>query len=477
MQDPISQATLGGPEGRVRRRGMTFGMALMLAGLLAACGGGQTGPADRSAGQEAIDDTSASVEAVDRALTPTWTECAREGGTCTFTGKREVRYGGKQAGQQLITKVLTGPVACVDASFGAPTTNYENFCSYSSELATTPTPTPTPTTWTECAREGGTCSFAGTRQIKYGGKLAGQQSIIKTLTGPVLCNDGSFGAPFSNYENFCWIGSTTAPPTPTSTAPGPRVSSLSASGPIVARSGQVISRLRISNPNGACITVNGLSNVVIEDSDIGPCAGDAIAISGASSAITVRHNAFHDGYSGVKAVHSSAINTVRNTFTRIVPLSDPWHHAIEYDWINGGTVDGNVFTGTFPSDVLSGYESDNLKFLNNDFNVSVVHPAGAAFTIGDSTTGHPGSNNYVAGNVVRQTGGVPAGVFGSGGNTVIEKNCLTAGIQAYNYSGLYVGVDVRYNVIGPGSFWGEPAVYPPGYATNIFSTDCTKVPK
>lgn len=90
----------------------------------------------------------------------TWTDCAREGSRCAFTGRREVRYtAAAGAGVRQITKVADGGVQCDDWPFAAPTTNYENVCSYSSATTTapvsvvltpptpapTPTPTPTPT--------------------------------------------------------------------------------------------------------------------------------------------------------------------------------------------------------------------------------------------------------------------------------------------------------------------------------------------
>jgi hypothetical protein len=86
-------------------------------------------------------------------------------------------------------------------------------------------------------------------------------------------------------------------------------------------------------------------------------------------------------------------------------------------------------------------------------------------------------NNHVSGNIVRQTGGVPAGVFGSGGNTTLEKNCLTAGIQAYNYSGTFVGVTVRNNVINLGASFVPDTSAITGWSTNINSTNCSLLPQ
>ena len=61
--------------------------------------------------------------------TPTFTACATENGTCSFTGKREVRYGTSTI---YTSKVVTGPVACTNAVFGDPARGQVKSCSYSS---------------------------------------------------------------------------------------------------------------------------------------------------------------------------------------------------------------------------------------------------------------------------------------------------------------------------------------------------------
>jgi len=82
----------------------------------------------------------------------------------------------------------------------------------------TPTPTPTDTTsgWTFCATEGGTCTFTGTLQVRYG---ANGSYITKTMTGPVGCNNTVFGGdPAHGVVKSC---SYAAPTTTTSPAPAP----------------------------------------------------------------------------------------------------------------------------------------------------------------------------------------------------------------------------------------------------------------
>lgn len=72
----------------------------------------------------------------------TWTTCAQEGGTCTFTGTRNVRYGAKN---KWVTKTFTTSTACTDAVFGDPIPRLKKSCQYSSTVITQPEPTPTPT--------------------------------------------------------------------------------------------------------------------------------------------------------------------------------------------------------------------------------------------------------------------------------------------------------------------------------------------
>ncbi|MCW5635512.1 MAG: right-handed parallel beta-helix repeat-containing protein [Rubrivivax sp.] len=365
-----------------------------------------------------------------------------------------------------------------------------------------PAPAPQPASWVECAKEHQTCSFDGLRKVRYGTEAS---NVTQTRTSGLLCNNNTFGSdPAVGVLKTCWVetvaSSTPSPapapaptpapapapaPTPTpapSPAPapgqvGPRVSTFTASGPITASMGQLISGVRITNPNGPCITIPaGATGVVVRDSDIGPCGGNAnIFIEGANA--TVEYTFVHHGNRGVMAHRTSGTTT---RFSRFDTFYGPKFNgtAIEYDYMASGRIEGNVVRGSnYASDAISVFESSNMTLVNNDIDINVAEPSAAAFTMGDATNGNPGANNYVAGNIVKQSGGVPAGVFGSSGNTVLEKNCLTAGIQAYNYAGTFVGVTVRNNVINlAASFVPDPGVIA-GWSSNINSTDCSRLPQ
>ncbi len=227
-----------------------------------------------------------------------------------------------------------------------------------------------------------------------------------------------------------------------------------------------------------------MANVTVRDSDIGPCGGGAnIAVTSGANGVVLEYNSIHDGFRGVLVDNSTNVTTSKNKLTTFKGGCEGCGSAIEYDYATGGTIDGNQVRGqNYASDAVSFFEASNIRLTNNDINVGISEPSSAGFTMGDMRpgSGHdPGKNNYVAYNTVRQTGGSAAGVFGSSGNTVLEKNCFTAGIQAYNYSGIFVGVTVQKNVINmasPDFFVPNTAVIT-GWATNVDSTNCALVPQ
>jgi hypothetical protein len=129
--------------------------------------------------------------------TTTWVACASENGTCSFTGTREVRFG---AGTTFVSKTFTASTPCTTAVFGDPIYGTVKSCSYAS-TATTATPT-----WTACATENATCTFTGKREVRYGTSTI---YTSKVLTGPITCNNATFGDPALNSVKSCSYSSVT----------------------------------------------------------------------------------------------------------------------------------------------------------------------------------------------------------------------------------------------------------------------------
>jgi hypothetical protein len=159
---------------------------------------------DIGAYEAAATTTTAPAPAPSPSPTPsTWTTCASEGATCSFSGTAQVRYGTATA---YVIKTVTGPVACSNTVFGDPAPGYSKSCSVGSTTTTAPAPAPAPSTatWSGCASEGGTCSVPGTREVRYG---YGSYYASKIVTGSVSCSNAVFGDPKPGYAKSCTYSS------------------------------------------------------------------------------------------------------------------------------------------------------------------------------------------------------------------------------------------------------------------------------
>lgn len=114
-----------------------------------------------------------------------WSFCSDENGTCSFSGTRRVRYGkrGKYS-----YGIFTGSVSCSNGMFGDPIAGVPKSCQFSSDL------------YTACAGEGQTCSFPGTKEVRFG---ANGQWVTRTATGSIACTNATFGDPIPNVVKRC----------------------------------------------------------------------------------------------------------------------------------------------------------------------------------------------------------------------------------------------------------------------------------
>ena len=87
--------------------------------------------------------------------------------------------------------------------------------------SSTPSTSATSTVWTECAQENGTCSFTGTRKVKYG---VDTSTVVLTVTNSTSCDNATFGDPAVGQGKACWYEgtastATTSTPTTSSALP------------------------------------------------------------------------------------------------------------------------------------------------------------------------------------------------------------------------------------------------------------------
>ena len=135
--------------------------------------------------------------------TVTWTACANEGATCSFSGTREVRFG---ANGVYTSKVISSSTPCTTAVFGDPIRGVAKSCSYSSVTTTTSAPVSSAPTFTACSSENGTCSFSGKREVRYGTSTI---YTSKVVSGPVKCTNAVFGDPARGQVKACSYSSVT----------------------------------------------------------------------------------------------------------------------------------------------------------------------------------------------------------------------------------------------------------------------------
>jgi hypothetical protein len=114
-----------------------------------------------------------------------WQFCTDENGMCAFAGTKRVRFGKRGKYQY---KIATGGTPCDVATFPDPISNVPKSCQVSSEL------------YTACADEGQTCSFTGTKQVRFG---ANGQWRTRTATASSPCDAATFGDPLPNVQKRC----------------------------------------------------------------------------------------------------------------------------------------------------------------------------------------------------------------------------------------------------------------------------------
>jgi parallel beta-helix repeat protein len=123
------------------------------------------------------------------------------------------------------------------------------------------------TTWTQCAYEGGTCTFSGTQQVRYG---APSGYVYKTFTGSVLCGNGAFGDPAPGIGKTCAVGGSVTPPPP----PPPPTTSSVLPIPTNVASGSTVS-LQCGTTYQGTLELNGKTNVSVKT--VGTCGKASIS--------------------------------------------------------------------------------------------------------------------------------------------------------------------------------------------------------
>ena len=228
------------------------------------------------------------------------------------------------------------------------------------------------------------------------------------------------------------------------------------SGKVVARNGDVIQGLRISNPSGPCVVAQNVTNVTIVNNEIGPCGSDphyqiGVYING-SSDLQILNNRFQDVSSALYAVNDTRGKLLfeGNYATRIRgPM--PRGQLIQLNQYSGPdiTIRCNVsdqkiggYTNSDgkggPEDHIniyksSGTENSSIYIVNNKIRGGGSKSGGGILAVDAGE----GSNVRIDSNILVDPGQYGIGIP-SGSNIQVTNNQIFASTNEWTNVGIYV---------------------------------------
>ncbi len=228
----------------------------------------------------------------------------------------------------------------------------------------------------------------------------------------------------------------------------------------------VIQNVQVSNSNGPCIQIkNSAQNILIENSEIGPCSGHGIDAEW-SYGIDIRNSYIHDTggvniqtyevvglnvYNnwlerGTSLVHSSTSYQVRVTHNMFLNAKGPYPegHFVIFDSVAGEgnrincNVGENIMGQGNPQDAINLYKSsgdptDPIQVVGNKIKGGGPSTSGSGIMVGDSAGGHV----LIKDNILIDPGQVGIGLSG-GHHIQALNNLIYARQQPFTNTGVYV---------------------------------------
>ena len=322
-----------------------------------------------------------------------YVDCAGEGGFCSFSGTKQVRYG---ANSSFSYGTFSNGTNCTNAAFGGdPIYGVAKRCAYDNSGSTPPTGGGTGggTIGAECASEGGTCSFSGTQEIWYG---ANGTYAKKTATNSIACTNDAFGGdPVPNVAKKCYLSSGGVTVTTYTVSTG------SASGGSISPTSQTVNSGSTTTftltPNAgysASVVVGGSSGCTNGSFNTSTNVYTTGAITSACTVIpiftlktyTVTPSAGANG-----AISSSTAQTIsynsRATFT-VTPNTG-------YTASVGGTCGGSLSGATYTTNFITANCTVVASFTSNTYTITASAGANGSITpIGNTSKTYGSSQAY-----------------------------------------------------------------------------------
>lgn len=167
-----------------------------------------------------------------------------------------------------------------------------------------PVTPPTAETWTKCADENGTCTFANTRTVRYGAGSTWVKRDIVAISGGVACANAVFGDPVPGTVKECQLSSVIPPQQPTPEIPGTGTADLSWQAPT-------------QNTDGSPLT--DLDGYVVSYGNACDARSKSEPVSASVWAYTVRNLTAGNWCFAVSAQNAAgAMSGASNTVTKVV---------------------------------------------------------------------------------------------------------------------------------------------------------------
>jgi hypothetical protein len=170
-------------------------------------------------------------------------------------------------------------------------TDSANLTGSATQTVTATTLLPPPPVSVAISPSSGTVASGGTQPFTSTVANTTNQAVTWTATAGTISATGLFTAPVvSTNTTITVTASSVADPSKSASATvqvlaSTKPSPLTPSGPITitGQNGTVVENLHITNPNGDCVVITSSTNITIRRSEIGPCGGHGVNISGGNT--------------------------------------------------------------------------------------------------------------------------------------------------------------------------------------------------
>ncbi len=231
---------------------------------------------------------------------------------------------------------------------------------------------------------------------------------------------------------------------------GPTATNFTPSGPITLSSGQVVSGLHITNPDGPCINGSNVTNVRITNNRIGPCGPNDTGVGiniYQSGGLRVDHNSFDDIASALYVIQGSNDIVFEQNYATRIRGPFPRGQMVQFNNVRGtgNKVMCNVSDQTTPAykigpeDHISMYGSGGTPTSPIDVAYNKIRGGGPSQTGGGMLAGDTGSDNItLRDNILIHPGQYGIAIAGGQNIRLVRNRVYSRTVFPWSNIGAYV---------------------------------------